>query len=607
MPPIARKTRLLVFFLLAVHAVVLVHTARRNSETYDEPMYLLASRSYWERGDFSFNREHPPLTKLLIGLPLKLAGLELPADYHTAGATQLRFMYERNDDPERTLFLGRLPMIGVGLLLGWYVFLFARLFGGDRAGIAALVAYQLTPGLIGNTPLAALDLSGAAFATIALYHLARARIAPSHANTLIAGITLGLAQLTKFSNLLMLPVYAIIAIHDVFRTRSFAPIARATAMGLVALSTMFAGYGFEMRTVESVKGQPRYDDDPVARAEGSVFGDPMIRELTRLFGDRPVPMLTFFKGYDYLKRESAQEGHASFFRGEAKNMRGVPGQEKAEGWKTFYLVSLAVKTPVGLLALTAFALFAWVSMRRRAGAELPLLLFPAVLFAYFSFAPTQLGLRYVLPVLPALCVLVGRVVTIERDKVSFAARAAAILGGVALPIALVFAFPERGPLSVQLVVLVAAVSIVFLLVAAARLSASRAAVACLAIAALELVPQHPHHLFFYNAFAGGPDHGYRIVSVGDDWGQGTSELARLQRDRGWGEIAYDYYGTGLPEIYGLKYRSYGGDKTRGLVAAHAIQLTRERVRTDNPRYVFLDGRTPIARVNSIFVFEVNDP
>lgn len=607
MSPVASKTKLLVFLLLALHAGVLLHTATRNSETYDEPMYLLASRSYWERGDFSFNREHPPLTKLLIGLPLKLAGLELPADYHTAGATQLRFMYELNDDPKRTLFLGRLPMIGVGLLLWFYVFLFARLFGGDGAGVAALAAYALSPGIIGNTPLAALDLGGAAFAVIALYHLARARIAPSHGNTLIAGFTLGLAQLTKFSNLLMLPVYGVIALYDAIVHRSLRPVARLAAMGLVAASTMFAGYGFEMRTVESVKGQPRYDDDPAARAEGSVFSDPMLRRITGLFGEKPVPMLTFLKGYDYLKRESAQEGHASFFRGEAKNMRGVPGHEKAEGWKTFYLVSLAVKTPIGLLVLAAFAILAAAAWKRRDGAELPLLLFPAALFAYFSFAPTQLGLRYVLPVLPALCVLAGRVVTIEPGRRVAVVRAAAVLAGIVLPLALAFAFPERGPLTLGLVGWVAAVVGVFLLVALGRLSAKATVVACLTLAALELAPRHPHHLFFYNAFAGGPDHGYKILSVGDDWGQGTSELAELQRERGWGEIAYDYYGTGLPEIYGLKYRAYGGEKTRGLVAAHAIQLTRERVRTDNPRYVFLDGRTPIARVNSIFVFEVADP
>jgi 4-amino-4-deoxy-L-arabinose transferase-like glycosyltransferase len=613
-PPVPPRIKLLVALVLALHAGVLVHTALCNSETYDEPMYLLASRSYWEHFDFSFNREHPPLSKLLIGLPLKLVGLDLLPDYHVAGATQLRFMYEINADPQRTLFLGRLPMIGVGLLLGLYVFRFARLFGGDRVGLVALVAFALTPALTGNTPLAALDLGGAAFAFIALYYLARLRMEPSHHGAVAAGIALGLAQITKFSNLLMIPVYVLIALLDVDIKRplaTFGPaLLRMLGVGLVGLTTMFLGYGCEMRTVESVRGQPRYDDDPVARAEGEIFRDPLVRSITKAFGDRPVPMLTFFKGYDDLRREASGEGHASYFRGETSKgrMSAENGDQPPRGWPSFYLVSLAVKTPVGLLVLTAFALLLLPWLPRTRGADAALLLFPAVLLAYFSRAPSQLGIRYILPVLPVLAVLAARAVTFDPTRRPWVLRGAAFTAGIALPAYLCFEFHERGPFEPWMMVAIGVPGAIALLVALGKLSISKAVAGWLVCAAAEVAAQHPHHLFFYNAFAGGPDRGFRIVSVGDDWGQGTAELAELQRERGWGEIAYDYYGTGLPEIYGLKYRSFDGDKTTGLVAVHAIQLTRERCRpSSNPRYAFLDGLEPIARVNSIFVFDVKEP
>ncbi len=603
--PIPRQTRLIVFLLLVLHGGVLVHTALRNSETFDEPMYLLASRSYWDRFDFSFNREHPPLSKLLIGIPLKLAGLDLPPDYQTAGATQLRFMYEVNDDPQRTLFLGRIPMILVGLLLGFYVFLFGRLFGGDRVGIVSLVAYMLMPGMTGNTPLAALDLGAAAFGLIAFYHLARARMAPSHGKTLIAGITLGLAQLTKLSNLLMGPVYVVLAVADTIRERSWKPLARLAAMGLVCFSTMFAGYGFEMRTIASVKGHPRYDDDPVARSEGSVFGDPLMRKITSHFGDKPIPMLSFFKAYDYQKREAGGEGHPSYFRGE---------YNKGDGWRTFYLVTLAVKTPIGMVSLLAMALLLATVWPRTRGADGALLLYPALVFVYFSQAPTQLGLRYALPVLPPLAVLIGRLMSLLPSAIEsletarrrdLAVKIAGFVGCIALPIYLTFAFEERGPATAALFAFAA----IPLLAGIALVSFGRRVlgpvIAVLMLAsAVEVGRQHPDYLMFFNAYAGGPDHGYKIVSVGDDWGQGASQLAELQRERGWGEIAYDYYGTGKPEIYGLKYHAFNGDKTSGLVAAHAVQLTRERFRPSNTRYSFLDGLEPIARVNSIFVFDV---
>lgn len=621
-----RRAGALVAFLLVIYGLVLVHTALENSETFDEPMYLLASRSYWERGDFSFNREHPPLSKLLIGLPLKLAGLKLQPDYHVNGATQLRFVYELNDDPERTLFLGRLPMILVGILLAFYVYRFARLFGSARSGIAALIAYMLMPGMTGNTPLAALDLGAAAFALIALYYLARVQLAdrPSGFATLLAGITFGLAQLTKYTNLLLGPVYVVLAVIEAIACCSFRPLGRVLAIFLVGFSTMFAGYGFEMRTVDSVRHHPRYDDDPKARAEGYVFSDLTVRKVADLFGDHPIPMLTYLKGYDYLKRESGSEGHMSYFRGESK---------KGEGWKEFYLVTLLVKTPVGVLVLLALGVFALLGFGvllpflprppgRRFVALCSLLLFPCLVFAVFSFAPTQLGLRYALPVLPPLAVLVGAVFDLEarRDATgrfvprfrdaSFGRVGRVVLwvgvvaSFLALPLGLAFAFPERGAFGLALIL---AVAIPALAAAAffARPDCLRwVCAALLGYAAFDVAAQHPQYLMYFNAFAGGPDHGYRILSIGDDWGQGTSELAELQRERGWGRIAYDYYGTGMPEVYGLDYRAYDGVPTSGLVAVHAVQLTRERFRLENPRYTFLDGLEPIARANAIFVFDV---
>ena len=44
--------------------------ARRESQTWDEGCHILAGYSYWTRGDFGVNREHPPLVKLLASFPL---------------------------------------------------------------------------------------------------------------------------------------------------------------------------------------------------------------------------------------------------------------------------------------------------------------------------------------------------------------------------------------------------------------------------------------------------------------------------------------------------------------------------------------------------------
>lgn len=584
--------------MLVVHLGVLLDTARRNSETYDEPMYLLVSRSYWATGDFSLNREHPPLTKLLIGIPLALSNLVLPNQYHMDGATQLRFVYELNDLPWRTVWLGRLPMIGLGLLLGWYVYRFGSLYGGPRVGLLALLAYVFQPAITGNTPLAALDLGAAAFPFIALYYLARLREAPSPLRTLVAGFAFGLAQLTKFTSVLLGPVYLVIALGDAVRERSLRPLGRVAALFLVGLTTMFAGYGFEMRTVRSVLDHPRFGPN----IEGEVFHFEPLRRLTHAFGERPVPMLTYFKGIDHLKTESADEGHASYFRGE----------KSKEGWRSYYLVALAVKTPAGILCALALALCAWVALPRRFGLDAVLLLFPVVVLVLFSIGNAQLGIRYVLPALPALAVAVGRLAQLDPARHRGAVAAAVAIALVALPCALAALFPERGPAGVALIAAVALLALLGLALLAACLTrttdiALRRAFAPAMVALVlgggaEAMSRHPEHLMFFNVFGGGPDHGWRICSVGDDWGQGTRELARLQRERGWPEIAYDYYGTGVPEIHGLRYRPlnpFAPPPPGTLVAVHVVRLTR-----DHGNFRWLDGVEPIARANSILVFEV---
>lgn len=601
--------RVLVVVLLVAQFAILLDTSRNNSETYDEPMYLLASRSYWRQGDFSFNREHPPLAKLLIGAPLAWNGLKLPAEYHTDGATQMRFVYELNDDPQRTLFLGRLPMILLGLLLLVYVYLYGAQLGGPRVGLLAMLATMAMPQLTGNTPQAALDLAAATFAFIALYHLGRLRLAPGPGTTLVAGITFGLAQLTKYSNLLLVPIFGLLALIDVGRERSLRPLARLLGVFMVGFTTMFLCYGCEMRTVASVKEHPRY----TCSTPGEIFDYEPLRMVSGWFGKRPIPMLTYLKGFDYTKTKG-EKGHASYYRGETHWPFMLKEGEQLRGWRSFYLTAMAVNTPVFLLAALVLALLAWIAMSHRRALEGPLLLFPLFLFAYFSNAPSQLGLRYILPVLPALGVMVGRLLDIDPARHRRVLAAAAAIALIGLPVALAWEFRgERGGFDAAVIGAVAAqaalgAGLVWMCVKrttdiALRKVWSRAVLAMVLLGFAEALANHPEHLMFYNAYAGGPERGWKIVSVGNDWGQGAADLSRMQKERGWDEIAYDYYGTGIPEIYGLRYRPFNGQPVAGIVAVHAVQLTRERFKGIG-NYEWLAGLEPIARANAILIFDV---
>src|SRR5262245_5645686 len=65
--------------LLLLMAVLAGGGAWRESVTIDEVAHIGAGLSYWQALDMRMNEEHPPLAKLLAGLPLVLRGTR--ADY----------------------------------------------------------------------------------------------------------------------------------------------------------------------------------------------------------------------------------------------------------------------------------------------------------------------------------------------------------------------------------------------------------------------------------------------------------------------------------------------------------------------------------------------
>src|SRR5437764_10344773 len=69
--------RLVVAIVLASHAGLLLHSASRNSITYDEVAHLPAGLSYWRHGQFWCYHHNPPLVRLIASAPALAAGVAL--------------------------------------------------------------------------------------------------------------------------------------------------------------------------------------------------------------------------------------------------------------------------------------------------------------------------------------------------------------------------------------------------------------------------------------------------------------------------------------------------------------------------------------------------
>jgi hypothetical protein len=178
----------------------------------------------------------------------------------------------------------------------------------------------------------------------------------------------------------------------------------------------------------------------------------------------------------------------------------------------YFPLALVFKWPLGFLGgLLARAGLSIPSRRHRdALVAVPVLLYLA--FGMF-FGSLNVGVRYMLPLLPFLCVWVGGLASTRLSA--------------------------RGGRRARLW--------------------PRLGVALALLQAVETGLAAPWFLSFFNWPAGGPGGGYRLVNDSNvDWGQGLLALRDEMRVRGIERIHLAYHGTTDPAVYGIDYVPYLG-------------------------------------------------
>jgi hypothetical protein len=200
-----------------------------DSAIMDEVSHLPAGYSYVSQQDMRINPEHPPLVKDLAGgavwLYSKISGqpINFPSDipaWTSAVNGQWDFgftlMYKMGNNADQMLLLGRLPMLLIMLILGFYVFKWSRELFGSTAGLIALFLYSFSPTFLAHSRFVTTDVAAAAAIFIASYYFIRWLKEPSAKNLVVAGLVFGLAQLAKFSVFLLVILFAVVAIVWVY-------------------------------------------------------------------------------------------------------------------------------------------------------------------------------------------------------------------------------------------------------------------------------------------------------------------------------------------------------------------------------------------------------
>lgn len=492
--------------LLAAFAALCAHGLRWDSPTVDEFAHLPAGYYYLQTGNFELYNLNPPLPRLLSALPLLAlapaidTGARLRDDGWYPWVFATDFMRRNRGRFELIFLLGRLPVVALGVSLLALVWHWARRLYGEAAGLVALAGCAFCPSLIAHAHLATTDVAFALAAAGALYLAQRWLERPRLPLLLAAGAALGLAQLTKFSAVLLYPILGLLAAAALVRGERFPlrpprlprppaaelgwSLASLAVLALVSLAVLDAGYLFQ-----GVGGA----------VGGFHFRSRLLRGLAAVLpGGLRLPLpAPYLHGFDAIQLINEQGEFPTWLCG-----RWLP-----RGSWLYYPATLLLKTPLPLLAAWIAAPFARLP-RRPASAGGPrhegFLWLPALaLLAVFAFgSKVSYGIRYLLPVVPLACVYSGRLVPWVRSG-GRAVRGAAL--------ALLLAYPASALLAT------------------------------------------PETINYFNLLAG--DRGDRyLLDSNLDWGQGLKRLRAFLDREGLPGIPLAYFGHADPSIYGIRWR-----------------------------------------------------
>lgn len=354
----------------------------------------------------------PPLPDALAVVPLLFArNLKIPTNFEYGIDRSTRVEYragdlflEKNPDHLTYVRIARFATLLFSILGIFVCYSYANWLFGRPCGLIAALLWLFSPMLFGYGGVLGSDAPSAAIALAfcAAFHYWLASENDSY--SFGVGVLLGLAQLTKFTLLLLYPLTLVVFVVYRLTRPARASTFKSEAIKLFVL--IYLPSLFILNAGYLCKGTmtPLKDYSFQSKLFSGVDGRPANRFADAWFGKTPVPLpRDYLLGIDCQRVDFETGITGSYFRGEWRE----------HGWFSYYFCALGLKTPTGTLAILALAiLLALSSSRYRTSWQNELVLWlPGLALALFVSSQTGFSIhsRYVLPALPFFIVGASRV------------------------------------------------------------------------------------------------------------------------------------------------------------------------------------------------------
>jgi len=578
-----RLTNIIAACLLIFMFFLAVFSMKDDSATMDEVAHLPAGYSYLTQKDMRLNPEHPPLIKDLAALPLLfIKGINFPSelpdwkeDINGQWGFGYHFLYRAGNPADIMIFWGRIPMILILILLGFYIFKWARELFGQKVALLSLFLFSFSPTFLAHGRLVTTDVGAAAGIFIATYYFIKALKNPSKKSIILAGVAFGLAELCKFSVILLIPFFAFLSLiwwllklGNLKQTLKILILVFIT--GFILIWPVYQYHVWDYPPERQAKDTEFLLSSNLIKSSGTVLSWAAKKPILR-------PYAQYFLGL-FLVFQRASSGNTTYFLGEVS----------AGGWKSYFPIVYLIKEALVFHILTLIALLYaaflikkpfWQNTFQRAKEwvkkhfpEFAMLSFIGIYWLASLTSDLNIGVRHLLPVFPFTMLLVSCTI-IELLKAPFLKIKYLILGGL-----------------------------IFWQV-------------------FSIFSIYPHFLAYSNELTGGPNKTYiYTVDSNLDWGQDLKRLKKWADVNKIDKIYVDYFGGGDAEYY-LKQKHVPWQGTqdpnefpkKNYLAVSATFLQGGQGMPvpgfNQPwgHYLWLNKYRPVAKIgHSIFVYYIDD-
>ncbi len=553
---------------------LMLWASRTDSAIDDELAHIPAGYGYVSQLDYRLNPEHPPLIKALAMLPVLIFVQPTYPTNNAAWTTELNgqwdmgtaFLYNSGNDANAIIQWARVMPILITILTIILVYFLARRLIGKLWALLPTFLFALDPTVLAHGHYVTTDVGAAFGVVLAIIFFLKYIDDPSTKHLWWAGLAFGVAQVTKFSTPLLVPLFIFLFI--VLWARDLAAQWRVTDASR-RLKTFFfrlchyagkcalifiIGYAFIVYPIYFLFTS----GEPIARQVSDTTA------ILTSFATGPTPAGSMCKGMRCIADADIWMAGNRVMRPVAEYTLGVlMVLQRADGGNTIYFlghiaqsggwmyfpVLFLLKEPIPTLIIVLFALLlaAWWIIKRtltnptRGGpgigrrmldylakhfGEFSLASFIVLYWGYSMHSPLNIGIRHILPTLPLIFILAAVVWKKWIMQINFGAISAQGFSVMDSAMAIARSFAASFIKYLVLILLLA-----WLL--------------------LETLFAAPYFLSYFNEFGGGVQGGYHFVTDSNyDWGQ---DLIRLQS---WvnanpqvDKIAVDYFGGGDPEYY----------------------------------------------------------